>query len=44
MSGDDEEQHDLCLLPDVISETGIGGSCSMFGGEQNCIQGFGGES
>jgi len=44
MCGDDEELHDLCFLPNVISETWIGGSCGTYGGEQNCVQGFGGEA
>ena len=31
-------------LGDKIEKNEIGGACSMFGGEERCIQGFGGET
>jgi len=30
------------ILSDQIKE--MGGACSMYGGEERCIQGFGGET
>jgi hypothetical protein len=29
---------------DKIEKNGMGGACSTYGGEQSCIQGFGGET
>jgi len=43
-----EELNDLYFSPhiicDQIEKNEIGRECSMYGGEEGCIQGFGGET
>ena len=44
-----EELNDLYCSPkycsgDKIEKNEMGGACSAFGGEERCIQGFGGEA
>jgi len=31
-------------LGDLIKENGMGGACDLYGGEERCIQDFGGET
>jgi hypothetical protein len=35
--------HPMCAS-DQIKKNYLGGECSMYGGEERCIQGFGGET
>jgi hypothetical protein len=44
-----EELHDLCTSPNIFSgkkieKNEMGGAFSTYGGEEMCIQGFGGEA
>ena len=32
------------LFDDKIEKNEMGGACSVYGGEETCIQGFGGET
>jgi hypothetical protein len=39
-----EELYDLYkILSDQTKKNEMGGTCSMYGGEERCMQGFGGE-
>jgi hypothetical protein len=36
--------HKIFFLSDQIDRNEMSGACSMYGGEQNYVQGFGGET